>query len=192
MKTSMGNYFIKPTEQWREGDKDSLGSSLQHAIYRVSSTSSSLNNDSNFGDHVKNRNCGVIGKSSFIYLFWSIHSFNTLIQDCEWYSLVNDDQLKALVKVNLYTIVRDLAEELGKTTIEEHLKVITKRKKFDNLIIIYQRMSSMSLTSFKANVFIMKFFEPMLNCTFVGAFLALHFIDILSYLLYSGQAWTCR
>ncbi|XP_067203568.1 A disintegrin and metalloproteinase with thrombospondin motifs 9 isoform X2 [Linepithema humile] len=60
MKTSMGNYFIKPTEQWREGDKDSLGSSLQHAIYRVSSPSSNLNNDSNFGDQVKNRNCGVI------------------------------------------------------------------------------------------------------------------------------------
>jgi len=69
MKTSMGSYFIKPTEQWREGDKDSLGSSLQHAIYRVSSTSSRLNNDSNFGDQVKNYNCGVTGKLSFTYLF---------------------------------------------------------------------------------------------------------------------------
>jgi len=65
MKTSMGSYFIKPTEHWSEDDKDSLGSSLQHAIYRVPAAAINLNDDSNFDapeNVVKNRNCGVIGK----------------------------------------------------------------------------------------------------------------------------------
>lgn len=65
MKTSMGSYFIKPTEHWREGDKDSLGSSLQHAIYRVPTAAINLNDDSNYEaseNGIKNRNCGVIGK----------------------------------------------------------------------------------------------------------------------------------
>lgn len=63
----MGSYFIKPTEHWREGDKDSLGSLLQHAIYRVPATASNLNDNSNFQHNSENkiesRNCGVIGKS---------------------------------------------------------------------------------------------------------------------------------
>lgn len=65
MKTSMGSYFIKPTEHWREDDKDSLGSSLQHAIYRVPTAAINLNDDSNLDSSenvVKSRNCGVIGK----------------------------------------------------------------------------------------------------------------------------------
>ncbi|XP_029666691.1 A disintegrin and metalloproteinase with thrombospondin motifs 9 isoform X3 [Formica exsecta] len=64
VKTSMGSYFIKPTEHWREGDKDSLGSSLQHAIYRVPATVSNSNDNSNFQhipvNKVESRNCGVI------------------------------------------------------------------------------------------------------------------------------------
>lgn len=63
MKTSIGSYFIKPTEHWREDDKDSLESSLQHAIYRVPTPTSNLNDNTNFDtlqDKVKNRNCGVI------------------------------------------------------------------------------------------------------------------------------------
>ncbi|XP_032671699.1 A disintegrin and metalloproteinase with thrombospondin motifs 9 isoform X2 [Odontomachus brunneus] len=64
MKTSMGSYFIKPTEHWREDDKDSLGSSLQHAIYRVPATaSSSFTEDTGFDiteDEIRNHNCGVI------------------------------------------------------------------------------------------------------------------------------------
>lgn len=70
MKTSIGSYFIKPTEHWREDDKDSLESSLQHAIYRVPTPTSNLNDNTNFDtlqDKVKNRNCGVIGKSLFTY-----------------------------------------------------------------------------------------------------------------------------
>ncbi|XP_011349537.1 A disintegrin and metalloproteinase with thrombospondin motifs 9 isoform X3 [Ooceraea biroi] len=62
MKTSIGNYFIKPTEHWREGDEDSLGSSLEHAIYHVPTTTSNFNDDTNVNileDEVKNRNCGV-------------------------------------------------------------------------------------------------------------------------------------
>lgn len=63
MKTSMGSYFIKPTEHWREDDKDSLGSSLQHAIYRVPSTTINLNDDFDTPENgVRSRNCGVIGK----------------------------------------------------------------------------------------------------------------------------------
>lgn len=75
MKTSMGSYFIKPTENWREDDKDSLGSSLQHAIYRVPAAPSS---DSNgrasfdiFQDGVKSHNCGVIGKRQVTRLSFS-------------------------------------------------------------------------------------------------------------------------
>ncbi|XP_018310553.1 A disintegrin and metalloproteinase with thrombospondin motifs gon-1 isoform X1 [Mycetomoellerius zeteki] len=68
MKTSMGNYFIKPTEHWREDDKDSLGSSLQHAIYRVPTAAINLNDDdSNYDapeNDVKSRNCGVIDYDS--------------------------------------------------------------------------------------------------------------------------------
>ncbi|XP_070528767.1 A disintegrin and metalloproteinase with thrombospondin motifs 9 isoform X4 [Cardiocondyla obscurior] len=63
MKTSRGSYFIKPTEHWREDDKDSLGSSLQHAIYRVPTARKNFNDDSNLAspeNQVKNRNCGVI------------------------------------------------------------------------------------------------------------------------------------
>lgn len=65
MKTSMGSYFIKPTEHWREDDKDSLASSLQHAIYRVPTAAINLNDDSNLDtpeNVVKSRNCGVIGE----------------------------------------------------------------------------------------------------------------------------------
>ncbi|XP_011638935.1 A disintegrin and metalloproteinase with thrombospondin motifs 20 isoform X3 [Pogonomyrmex barbatus] len=65
MKTSMGSYFIKPTEHWREGDKDSLGSSLQHAIYRVPTVAINLDDDSNTPENgVKSRNCGVIDYDS--------------------------------------------------------------------------------------------------------------------------------
>ncbi|XP_072761907.1 A disintegrin and metalloproteinase with thrombospondin motifs 15 isoform X4 [Anoplolepis gracilipes] len=68
VKTSMGSYFIKPTEHWREDDKDSLGSSLQHAIYRVPAATSNSNDDnSSFNipeDIVKTRNCGVIDYNS--------------------------------------------------------------------------------------------------------------------------------
>ncbi|XP_020280121.1 A disintegrin and metalloproteinase with thrombospondin motifs 9 isoform X3 [Pseudomyrmex gracilis] len=63
MKTSMGSYFIKPTENWRENDKDSLGSSLQHAIYRVPAVPSDSNGRAGFDifrDEVKSHNCGVI------------------------------------------------------------------------------------------------------------------------------------
>lgn len=69
MKTSMGSYFIKPTEHWREDDKDSLGSSLQHAIYRVPTAMSNLNKDTNLDiskDEVRSRNCGLIGRPSFV------------------------------------------------------------------------------------------------------------------------------
>jgi len=65
MKTSMGSYFIKPTEHWREDDKDSLGSSLQHAIYRVPTTTINLNDDFDIPENgVGSRNCGVIGKEN--------------------------------------------------------------------------------------------------------------------------------
>lgn len=67
MRTSMGSYFIKPTEHWREDDKDSLGSSLQHAIYRVPTAAINLNDDSNFDaseNGVKSHNCGVIDYDS--------------------------------------------------------------------------------------------------------------------------------
>ncbi|XP_011064845.1 PREDICTED: A disintegrin and metalloproteinase with thrombospondin motifs 9 [Acromyrmex echinatior] len=67
MKTSMGNYFIKPTEHWREDDKDSLGSSLEHAIYRVPTAAINLNDDSNYDapeNDVKSRNCGLIDYDS--------------------------------------------------------------------------------------------------------------------------------
>lgn len=70
VKTSMGSYFIKPTEHWREDDKDSLGSSLQHAIYRVSNSAtaaSNSNDNSNFNipeDKVESRNCGVMDYES--------------------------------------------------------------------------------------------------------------------------------
>lgn len=73
MKTSMGSYFIKPTEHWREDDKDSLGSSLQHAIYRVPATASSnFNENTGFDvteDEVRSRNCGVIGEATFTRTF---------------------------------------------------------------------------------------------------------------------------
>lgn len=67
VKTSMGSYFIKPTEYWREDDKDSLESSLQHAIYRVPAIASNSNDNFNFNipeDKIKSHNCGVIGKSN--------------------------------------------------------------------------------------------------------------------------------
>lgn len=63
----MGSYFIKPTEYWHEDDKDSLESSLQHAIYRVPAIASSSNDNFNFNipeDKIKSHNCGVIGKSN--------------------------------------------------------------------------------------------------------------------------------
>jgi len=62
MKTSIGSYFIKPTEHWREDDKDSLGSSLQHAIYRVPMATSNFNDDRNINILDEVKNCGVIGK----------------------------------------------------------------------------------------------------------------------------------
>lgn len=132
MKTSMGNYFIKPTEQWREGDKDSLGSSLQHAIYRVSSTSSSLNNDSNFGDHVKNRNCGVIGKSSFIYLFWSIHSSNTRLRMIffgEWRSIEGFSESQSIY--NSSRSCRRVRKNNNRRTLESNHKE-KKVRQFDH------------------------------------------------------------
>ncbi|XP_011881326.1 PREDICTED: A disintegrin and metalloproteinase with thrombospondin motifs 9 isoform X3 [Vollenhovia emeryi] len=65
MKTSMGSYFIKPTEHWREDDKDSLGSSLQHAIYRSPTPAINLNDDFDAPENaVKSRNCGVIDYDS--------------------------------------------------------------------------------------------------------------------------------
>ncbi|KAG5308607.1 ATS20 metalloproteinase, partial [Pseudoatta argentina] len=67
MKTSMGNYFIKPTEHWREDDKDSLESSLEHAIYRVPTAAINLNDDSNYDapeNDVKSRNCGLVDYDS--------------------------------------------------------------------------------------------------------------------------------
>lgn len=72
MKTSMGSYFIKPTEHWREGDKDSLGSSLEHAIYRVPAAGSNFNKDTDLDipeDKVKSRNCGIIGESTFTLVY---------------------------------------------------------------------------------------------------------------------------
>ncbi|XP_024868188.1 A disintegrin and metalloproteinase with thrombospondin motifs 9 isoform X1 [Temnothorax curvispinosus] len=65
MKTSMGSYFIKPTEHWREDDKDSLGSSLQHALYRVPTAAINLNDDFDTPENgVRSRNCGVIDYDS--------------------------------------------------------------------------------------------------------------------------------
>ncbi|KAI4473689.1 hypothetical protein M0804_015227 [Polistes exclamans] len=69
MRTSSGSYFIKPTEHWRDNEKDSImASSLQHAIYRVPPvTESTSSNDIDEDPPVGVRNCAVIGMISFIY-----------------------------------------------------------------------------------------------------------------------------
>ncbi|XP_023287905.1 A disintegrin and metalloproteinase with thrombospondin motifs 9 isoform X2 [Orussus abietinus] len=59
LRTSSGNYFIKPAERWRNGDKSSVGSPLKHAIYRVPSSRTRSNHVEDPED-VKNHNCGVI------------------------------------------------------------------------------------------------------------------------------------
>ncbi|XP_015176924.1 PREDICTED: A disintegrin and metalloproteinase with thrombospondin motifs 9 isoform X2 [Polistes dominula] len=62
MRTSSGSYFIKPTEHWRENEKDSMmASSLQHAIYRVPPvTESTSSNDIDEDPPIGVRNCAVI------------------------------------------------------------------------------------------------------------------------------------
>lgn len=96
VKTSMGSYFIKPTEYWREDDKDSLESSLQHAIYRVPTIASNSNDNFSFNipedksQKMKSHNCGVIGKSNcaeyryrfrnnFIFLITCIYDFRYIL-----------------------------------------------------------------------------------------------------------------
>lgn len=59
VKTSTGSYMIKPVENWKN-DKNITdhGTSLEHAIYRVS-TNRTTTNDVNFPSNT-NHNCGVI------------------------------------------------------------------------------------------------------------------------------------
>ncbi|KAG7202290.1 hypothetical protein KM043_018623 [Ampulex compressa] len=60
IRTSSGNYFIKPAEHWRDDDEDLLESSLQHAIYRVPAPKLGSNSLEEHEDRAVARNCGVI------------------------------------------------------------------------------------------------------------------------------------
>ncbi|XP_066590076.1 A disintegrin and metalloproteinase with thrombospondin motifs 9-like isoform X2 [Prorops nasuta] len=60
MRTSSGNYFIKPTEHWYY-DKDSPGSTVKHAISRIISVSLDPRND--VTDRQEKTHCGVIDYS---------------------------------------------------------------------------------------------------------------------------------
>ncbi|XP_033214669.1 A disintegrin and metalloproteinase with thrombospondin motifs 9 isoform X2 [Belonocnema kinseyi] len=55
MTTSTGSYLIKPAKRWSDDEDGSMDPPLQHAIYRISSSDSTLTNDL-----PSNHECGVI------------------------------------------------------------------------------------------------------------------------------------
>lgn len=67
LRTSTGNYFIKPAEQWNENDKNSIGSSLQHVFYRESTTKLNSNNVDVPDDILGMANCGVTPGKIFMF-----------------------------------------------------------------------------------------------------------------------------
>lgn len=86
MRTSTGNYLIKPTERWTDSEKSpaTVGSPLQHVIYRLPKSSEPLptghqaNRTANDlpDDDIspaagpgfnETRECGVIGKTFFSF-----------------------------------------------------------------------------------------------------------------------------
>ncbi|XP_026721594.1 histone-lysine N-methyltransferase SETMAR-like [Athene cunicularia] len=83
---------------------------------------------------------GSVNKRTVRLWFQKFRRGNFVLEDqecCGHPSAIDDDELKALVEVDTWTTVRELAKELGVSisTVSEHLKKTGKSKKLDKWVL---------------------------------------------------------